>query len=508
MKNLYSLLMGIVLILFVAISPAKAQWTTSGNNIYNTNIGNVGISTNAPGTLLDVAKSMTEPTIRVYNLGSNGGATYQMKDVTSGADWKFKATQFGGFKIRDHAIGLDVLTIEQNSLANALYIKQGGNIGLGLTNPLENLHLSGALLLGSTAGNNAGTIRFNGANFEGYDGSTWKPLDFTWADPWILQPNIPFGNLEFVSGPQPMSLSFAFPGIPNPLARLYVTDMSAPGIFPHQLALESITNGTAPLNASALFRLSTGMSPPLVDYSLGLYGADATFKLCNTTSLSATAHSDNNTIIRTWPNGIVDFSNQSRVRADVILIDWNQWQIIQPNVWTPVNYTNPLPALPLVGGIPVWDEQGEWTSAVSPGQPIVGGQPNSFFTAATDGFYQVNARCEFETDEYWDGQANQVYMRPNAYVSIAIFYDFMGQWMNFSIGNNLQVTNNVPLASPPPQWPDATERMTNNNAPNVSDIVWLQAGDRISIWVFQWAFTPMQLRVGDNVLYVSIHKIS
>jgi hypothetical protein len=58
-----------------------------------------------------------------------------MMDDASGANWKFKATNNGGFKIRDHANGLDVFVIEPNSSANALYIKGGGNIGMGTSSP-------------------------------------------------------------------------------------------------------------------------------------------------------------------------------------------------------------------------------------------------------------------------------------------------------------------------------------------------------------------------------------
>ena len=114
---------------------AHSQWNTSGNHIYNTNSGNVGIGNNSPTTLLYVAKSMTEPTITVRNLGGGGGATYTMTDNVSGANWKFKATNSGGFKIRDNANGLDVIQFEANSSANMLYINSAGSIGMGTAAP-------------------------------------------------------------------------------------------------------------------------------------------------------------------------------------------------------------------------------------------------------------------------------------------------------------------------------------------------------------------------------------
>ena len=132
----------IVLITFYGLNEAIAQWNTNGTHIYNTNSGNVGIGASSPSTLLHVAKNMTEPNITVQNLGGIGGATYTMTDNASGANWKFKATNNGGFKIRDHANGLDVLVIEPNSAANRLYINSAGNVGIGTTTPAASFHVA------------------------------------------------------------------------------------------------------------------------------------------------------------------------------------------------------------------------------------------------------------------------------------------------------------------------------------------------------------------------------
>lgn len=132
-----------VIILALASFSVQSQWSFNSPHIFNTNAGNVGVGLNTPTTLLDVAKSMTEPTISVRNLGGNGGATFQMADQNSNADWKFKATNNGGFKIRDHAFGLDVITVEPNSAANVIYINAAGNLGVGTTDPTEKLSING-----------------------------------------------------------------------------------------------------------------------------------------------------------------------------------------------------------------------------------------------------------------------------------------------------------------------------------------------------------------------------
>lgn len=126
----------ITIILIVnGINSATGQWLSNGNQIYNSNSGNVGIGNNTPATLLYVSVNATEPTITVRNNGGFGGATFTMIDDASGANWKFKATLNGGFKIRDHSGGLDVITIEPNSSADAICIKNTGNIGIGTSTP-------------------------------------------------------------------------------------------------------------------------------------------------------------------------------------------------------------------------------------------------------------------------------------------------------------------------------------------------------------------------------------
>ncbi len=116
-----------------------AQWSFNGTHIFNSNTGNVGIGTNTPGYLLHVSKNTVSPSIRIQNAGGTGGAAFEMVDNFSGADWKFKATNAGGFKIRDNASGLDVIQIEPNSAADVIYINGAGNVGIGDNTPLSKL---------------------------------------------------------------------------------------------------------------------------------------------------------------------------------------------------------------------------------------------------------------------------------------------------------------------------------------------------------------------------------
>ena len=47
----------IAIMLLGLVAQTQAQWSSSGNNIYNTNTGNVGIGTQSPATQLHVMRN-------------------------------------------------------------------------------------------------------------------------------------------------------------------------------------------------------------------------------------------------------------------------------------------------------------------------------------------------------------------------------------------------------------------------------------------------------------------
>jgi len=223
-------------------------------------------------------------------------------------------------------------------------ISSVGNTGIGVANPLEKLDVNGAIRIGNTVNNNAGTIRWDGFNFLGHNGAGWVQLDNVAAPiTWLVVPNPApgFGNPQLYPANPPGSITNALPGMPNFGGWIHAVDAPAPGLYPHQLMLETMT-GPGALNASQLYRISNGFNPPYIDYSVGLFGLDATYKICMGPVLTPTSQGDAITLFRADPLGIIDLPNQSRVRA--YQQDPNQVnQPILPNVWTPVNFTNDAP---------------------------------------------------------------------------------------------------------------------------------------------------------------------
>ena len=74
----------------------------------------------------------------------------------------------------------------------------GDKVGIGTDSPGEKLHVAGAATIGNTtnAAPAAGTIRWNGTDFEGYTGSGWVSLTFQGANPPPDMAYVPAGSFQ------------------------------------------------------------------------------------------------------------------------------------------------------------------------------------------------------------------------------------------------------------------------------------------------------------------------
>ena len=168
----------------ICFSEAHAQWTTSGNDISNSNSGNVGVKTTTPEFPLQVNSTSTNVLGAVYTgaMSSTAGAGFQLLTSTtaSAAGQRLGFLSFGtrnagtsynsvviqGFSSQAWTLGSaqgSYLTFSTtptgtNTVSERLRIDQNGYVGIGTNSPADLLHIS------NNTTNTVGAIRLQGGN--------------------------------------------------------------------------------------------------------------------------------------------------------------------------------------------------------------------------------------------------------------------------------------------------------------------------------------------------------
>jgi hypothetical protein len=150
------ILAGFVLVVLQS-STVHAQWTTNGNNINNTNTGNVGIGTTSPALPLDLRGNSLVITSDARVLMGNYDLTPMAQGVGGGVQFGGKFHSNGtiaGFAsisgIKENATDNDfssalVFTTRANpnTQTEKMRISSNGNIGIGTTTPANRLVVTG-----------------------------------------------------------------------------------------------------------------------------------------------------------------------------------------------------------------------------------------------------------------------------------------------------------------------------------------------------------------------------
>lgn len=127
-----------------------AQWTTSGSNIYNSNIGYVGVNTATPQSLLHIYQSAPDATgfiIQGHTINTDAAMHYVA--MTFDGDYGNATGNYSQIRSYSnlyetwgsHLAFFTTQTGVANTLKERMRIDWYGNVGIGTTSPAAKLHI-------------------------------------------------------------------------------------------------------------------------------------------------------------------------------------------------------------------------------------------------------------------------------------------------------------------------------------------------------------------------------
>lgn len=118
----------------------------------------------------------TTPLVSLYVDGKTDSNIASFLSDNSGAYISFQDNSTTSIThTRIGAWGNDLCLYAGNT--ERITIKSTGKIGIGINDPDESLHVVSGIKIGTTIQESAGTLRWNGTHFQGYDGADWVNLD-------------------------------------------------------------------------------------------------------------------------------------------------------------------------------------------------------------------------------------------------------------------------------------------------------------------------------------------
>jgi len=161
-----------------------AQWTTNGNDIGNSNSGNVGVGTTSPSVKLHIFHSSTNtnpanidfPDLALglrNTSNTNGNMTLiTFQDSAGWGNALFGAVQTSH---TNHSADFIFRTRNEGTFEERLRIRSDGNVGIGTTTPTAKLHVAGD-------GKITGSLTVDGNIAARYqDVAEWVPANHTLA---------------------------------------------------------------------------------------------------------------------------------------------------------------------------------------------------------------------------------------------------------------------------------------------------------------------------------------
>lgn len=137
---LFRLALFFALVWLVQPATVRAQWNTNGNDINNTNSGNVGVGTTSPGVKLDILSSIN----LIARFGSTSAAhTQVLIDAGSAYNSNLTLQRAGVSKwyMGNRASDDRLSFIESTGTVEILALLQNGKVGVGTTAPTARFHI-------------------------------------------------------------------------------------------------------------------------------------------------------------------------------------------------------------------------------------------------------------------------------------------------------------------------------------------------------------------------------
>src|SRR5262249_27847406 len=142
-KDLRSTVLPVFALVLLAFLPASAaaQWATTGNDINNTNTGNVGVGTTTPAAKLHVAGGIYSTT------GIDSAYSGGFRLVVTGpgdprATWSYNG---GVTTTRLTSVANVRTSFGSNGIDDRVFLDLSGNLGINTTTPGSKLHVVGAM---------------------------------------------------------------------------------------------------------------------------------------------------------------------------------------------------------------------------------------------------------------------------------------------------------------------------------------------------------------------------
>lgn len=373
------------------------------------------------------------------DFGSNG--EFLMTDATGSLSWNIPSVSIPG--------GAEGYTIHYSGgswVANSFLYNTGSQIGINTTSPnLARMHL-----VDDVSSENRAAFRVQ-----------QQPLG---------GPGYVYGIHSTIAGTAPSQVAgyFSSTGSANNYALIADNGFVGVGIINPDKKMHLRVNENTKVqfkleqehasgDVGQLFNLESGS----INFTVGVDNDDNdNFEISNSDELTGTTYSDANTMMRihseTNSEGIVDFPNQSRARA---YRNTSTFSLTSGS------------AIPIEYNAESFDSKNEFNTT------------NYTFTAKETGYYQVNARFEFDPPA---DPNNQSYCYATIYVGVTEY----ARGAYFSLEDS------------------DSDRAFGTAAATVSDIIYVEAGQTVQIYGYQNSGASVDVNFSDHLTYFSIHKLS